>query len=438
MRNSKYIIFVLSIIAFSFSTKAFFQKRELLSDTELLELVQKQTFKYFWDAADKKSGWAKERLGAKVDKNAVITSGGTGLGIASFPVAVERSWITRQEALQRLSLVLDFIEKAEKFHGAFAHWYDPKSKKAVAFSKYDDGGDIVETAFLIQGLLINRQYFNRNTEEEEAIRTRINTIWNNVEWSWYVQPNDDHLTWHWSKKYGFIKNHKITGYNEALVAFVLGVGSKDYAIGTDVYHKGWARSGKMKREGRTHYGLKLPLGPDYGGPLFFTHYSFLGLNPKKMKDRYADYWEQNTNHAKINYLYCVENPKGYKGYSEKSWGLTASYGYEGYSAHSPKNDRGVITPTAALSSFPYTPKESMAALRHFYFDLGDKIWGAYGFTDAFSEENNWHDYRYLAIDQAPIIGMIENYRTGLLWDLFMSCPEIQEGLIKMGFQKSKL
>ncbi len=403
-----------------------------LSDEELLELVQKQTFKYFWDFAEKNTGMAYERSTSKNSKLKRVTSGGTGLGLAAFPIAVERGWITRDEATDRLDKILTFLEKTDTFHGAYAHWYSGSTEEVVRFSEFDDGGDIIETAFLIEGLLINRQYFNKETSKEINLRTRINNIWEAVEWNWYVQPGDEILTWHWSPNYGFKKNLKIKGHHEGQIAYVLAASSKTHGVPASVYHNGWAQGGNIVKN-RNYYGYDLPLGPKYGGPLFFTHYSYLGLNPKKLEDKYTNYWEQNVNHAKINYTYCVENPKNYKGYGENCWGLTASDGVNGYSAHSPTNDRGVITPTAALSSFPYTPIESMKALRYFYEELGDKIWGDYGFTDAFSEQNNWYDYQYLAIDQAPIIVMIENYRTGLVWDLFMSCPEVQEGLNKLGF-----
>ncbi len=401
-----------------------------LSDNELLEKVQKQTFKYFWDFADTKTGMAHERSSSKNSKLKRVTSGGTGLGLAAFPIAVERGWITRDEAIKRLEKILNFLEKTDKFHGAFAHWYSGETERSVSFSEFDDGGDIIETAFLIEGLLINRQYFNQDNSFETSLRKRINHIWEDVEWDWYVQTGEDVLTWHWSPNYGFKKNHKIRGHHEGQIAYVLAAASKTHGIPASVYHNGWASSGNIVKN-RNYYGYDLPLGPKYGGPLFFTHYSYLGLNPKLLVDKYANYWQQNVNHAKINYAYCVENPNNYKGYGENCWGLTASDGNKGYSAHSPTNDRGVITPSAALSSFPYTPKESMKALRYFYEELGDKIWKEYGFVDAFNLQENWYDHEYLAIDQGPIIVMIENYRTGLVWDLFMSASEIQEGLTKL-------
>jgi len=405
-----------------------------LSDEELLDLVQKETFDYFWDFAESNSGLAKERSQENAyggDGPLIVTTGGSGLGIASFPAAVERGWISRTEAINRLDKILDFLESVPKYHGAFSHWYMGNTAQTRPFSTLDDGGDLVETAFLLQGLLINRQYFDYDSEDEKSIRDRITTIWENVEWDFYTQ-GENVLYWHWSPNYNFQIDLQIKGWNESLIVYVLAASSPTHPISKDVYTNGWASNGGIVTN-RLHYGYNMPLGPSFGGPLFFSHYSFVGLDPRNLSDQYANYWQQNTAHAKINYEYCVGNPLDYEEYGENIWGLTASDNYEGYSAHSPTNDLGVITPTAVLSSFPYIPDESMAAMRHFYEDLGDQLWGEYGFYDAFSEEQNWVADGYLAIDQGPIVAMIENYRTQLPWNLFMANPEIKNGLDELGF-----
>ncbi|WP_282018074.1 glucoamylase family protein [Salegentibacter mishustinae] len=406
------------------------EEEEILSDSELLEKVQQQTFKYFWDFAGENSGLARERSQDDAyggEGRNIVTIGGSGFGLAAFPVAVERGWISRAQATERLEKILDFLEEVPTYHGAFSHWYLDDVAQTRPFGDMDDGGDLVETAFLMQGLLINRQYF----AEETSISERITELWEAVEWDWYTQ-GENVLYWHWSPTYNFQKDLKIQGWNESLMVYVLAASSPTHSIEPEVYHQGWASNGAMVNN-RQHYGHELPLGPSYGGPLFFAHYSFIGLDPRNLSDQYANYWDQNTAHSLIHYNYAIDNPRNYEGYGENSWGFTASDNYEGYSAHSPANDLGVITPTAALSSFPYTPEESMKALRYFYEEMGDKLWGPYGFYDAFSEEENWVADGYLAIDQGPIITMIENYRTGLLWDLFMQDEEIQAGLDKLEF-----
>ncbi len=409
-----------------------------LTDSALLDVVQRQTFRYFWDFGHPVSGLARERSNRSFDYgDEVVTTGGSGFGVMGIIVAVNRHWITRQQGIDRLDKMVNFLWKADAFHGAYPHWLNGNTGKVIRFGRKDDGADLVETAYLMQGMLTARQYFNGNTPKENNIRNKINWMWGELEWDWFTQGGREVLYWHWSPNNGWAMNFPVHGYNECLIMYVLAASAERYPVSAEVYHRGWAQSSFFKN-GKTYYGHVLPLGFDYGGPLFFSQYSFLGLNPKGLKDQYADYWEQNVNHTLINHDYCVENPKHFNGYGPDSWGLTASDVKDGYDASSPTNDQGNIAPTAALSAFPYTPEYSMKALRHFYYDLGDKIWGEYGFTDAFNESQHWYASSYLAIDQGPIIVMIENYRTGLLWKLFMSCPEVQGGLKKLGFTSPAL
>ena len=409
-----------------------------LTDEQLLDLVQKQTFRYFWDFAHPVSGLARERSNIAYEYgHETTTTGGTGFGIMSVIVAAERGWISRDSAVGHLLKMVRFLGKADKYHGVFPHWLNGATGKTIPFSPKDDGADLVETSYLFQGLLCARQYFNQNNPRENQLRNRITWMWNDVEWDWFTRGGLSMLFWHWSPNNGWSMNHEIRGWNECLITYVLAASSPRYSINADVYHRGWANSSHFKNQ-REYYGIKLPLGFDYGGPLFFAHYSFLGIDPKGLKDNYADYWTQNLNHTLINYEHAVRNPNKFKGYGENCWGLTASDNHRGYGAHSPTEDLGVISPTAALSSFPYTPERSMKALRHFYYDHGDKIWTEYGFVDAFNESENWYAKSHLAIDQGPIIVMIENYRSGLLWKLFMSIPEVQTGLKKLGFQSPRL
>lgn len=407
----------------------------ILSSDELLELVQKQTFKYFWDFAEPNSGLTKERSQEDAydgESNRMITIGGSGFGISCFPIAVTRGWISREQAITRLGKILTFLENIETYHGAFSHWYIGETGKTRVFGSKDDGGDIVETAFLIQGLLINRQFFSQDTKEENSLRKRISSIWENIEWNWYTNNNNS-ISWHWSPKQQFDLNLQVSGWNEALIVYVLAASSPTYPITKEVYDNGWARNGDMKN-GAKYYNNELPLGEELGGPLFLSQYSFIGLDPRGLKDSYCDdYFEQNKAHSLINYEYCKSNPKNFRGYSDKCWGLTASDNHKGYSAHSPLNDLGIITPTAALSAFPYTPKESKKALEFFYYEMNEELWGKYGFYDAFSEHHNWVSSGYIAIDQGPIIAMIENYRTQLLWNLFMKDRDVKRGLTKLGF-----
>lgn len=404
-----------------------------LTDDQLLDLVQKQTFRYFWDFGHPISGMARERSNKSFDYgDEVVTTGGTGFGIMATIVASERKFVTREQAAARTKKIVDFLWKADMFHGAFPHWMNGATGKVIRFSPKDDGADLVETSFLFQGLLTARQYYTADNAVENDIRNKILWMWEGIEWNWFTQQQHV-LYWHWSPNNGWSMDHQLKGWNECFITYVLAASSPKFAIDKRVYDEGWANSNTFFN-GKKYFGITLPLGFDFGGPLFFTHYSFLGLDPRGLKDNYADYFEQNKSHTLINRAYCIENPKHYKGYGENSWGLTASDSWQGYAAHSPTEDLGVISPTAALSAFPYTPEYSMKALKHFYFDLGDKIWGEYGFVDGFSEEHNWYAKSYLSIDQGPEICMIENYRTGLLWKLFMSSPDVKRGLNKLGIE----
>jgi hypothetical protein len=408
-----------------------------LSDSALLDLVQKQTFRYFWDFAHPVSGLARERSNKDFNYgDEVVTTGGSGFGVMSVIVATERKWISRDTAARFLLKMIKFLSKSDSYHGVFPHWLNGETGKTIPFSRKDDGADLVETSFLFQGLLCARQYFNGTDRTETELRNRIGWLWNDIEWNWFTK-GEDVLYWHWSPNNGWAMDFPVRGFNECLIMYVLAASGERYPVKSSVYHRGWAQSIFFKN-GKEFYGYKLPLGFDYGGPLFFSHYSFLGLDPNGLKDIYADYWEQNKNHTLINRQHCILNPGKFKGYGPDCWGLTASDTYNGYDAHSPTNDHGTITPTAALSAFPYTPEFSMLALKHFYNDLGDKIWSEYGFTDAFNESQNWYAKSHLAIDQGPIIVMIENYRSQLLWKLFMSVPEVQKGLIKLGFESPYL
>jgi hypothetical protein len=401
-----------------------------LQDEQLLELVQRQTFTYFWEHAHPVSGMARERN----TSGDIVTTGGSGFGIMAMLVAMHRKFISRSEGLSRINTIVTFLDtRAQKYHGAFPHWLNGASGKTITFDGNDNGGDLVETAFMMQGLLCARQYFNGANAAETALRNRINKLWKEVEWDWYQQNGQDVLYWHWSPQHGWQMNAMIEGWNECLVTYVLAAASPTHAVPASVYHKGWSRNGKMKNDAM-YYGIQLPLGPAYGGPLFFEHYSFLGIDPRGLKDQYADYWTQAKNHTLINYMHSVKNPRNYYGYSDSCWGITASDNKSGYAAHEPAQDIGVISPTAALSSFPYTPEESMKALHYFYYRLGDSLWKDHGFVDAFNLSEPWFARSYLAIDQGPIIGMIENHRSGLLWKLFTSCDEVRAGMKKLGFE----
>ena len=425
-------------------------KPDTLSNNTLLDTVERGAFRYFWDGAEPHSGMAPERINMdgiypQHDKD-VVTTGGSGFGVMAILAGIKRGFIARRQGFERIRKIVHSLSTADRFHGAWPHWIYGPTGKVKPFSKKDDGGDIVETAFMVQGLLCARQYFRNGNKEERRLAKQIDKLWRGVDWDWYAplhppvkgDGRERVLYWHWSPDYGWQMNFPIHGYNECLIAYILAASSPTHSIPAAVYHEGWAENGKIK-DTTYHYGYVLQLFRQgravMGGPLFWAQYSYLGLDPHGLRDEYADYWKENVDQTLINYTWCVKNPLRYKGYGPDNWGLTASYSVKGYAAHAPgnKTDLGVISPTAAISSIPYTPGRSLAAIRYWYEDLHDKIWGYYGFYDAFSETDHWYPQKYLAIDQGPEVVMMENYRSRMLWKLFMSCPEVKEGLRKLGF-----
>lgn len=419
-----------------------------MTDEQLLDMVQESHFRYYWDGAEPHSGLARENIPGRRD---MIATGASGFGIMATLAATERGFITRDEAVERFISITSFLTQAEKFHGAVAHFINGKTGKTIPyFGPKDNGGDLVETSFLVQGLLAAHQYFDRNTEKEQQIREKIDVFWKGIEWNWYKRyPDSPFLYWHWSPDQDWVIDHRLIGWNETMITYLLAIMSPTHAVEPQMYYSGWASKDSIAQEyrknwgktddgslyvnGKTYYGLKLDVGVSNGGPLFFIHYSYMGLNPRHFTDRYTNYFHNNRIIAQINHRYCVENPGKYSGYGSDCWGLTASDFAWGYQAQEPVlyRDNGTIAPTGALASFPYTPAESMAALKNYYRNYGQFLWGEYGFRDAFNLSENWCSPIFMGLNQAPVTVMIENYRSGLIWELFMSHPDVNKGIEKI-------
>jgi len=437
----------------NFSEVASAETKEL-SDDELLTMLEEECFRYYWEGGHPVAGATLENIPGD---DRIVSTGASGFGVMALIVGVDRGFITREQGVQRLTQILDFLEKAPRYHGAWPHFLNGYTAESMlVFGMFDNGGDLVETAFLMQGLLAARQYFKGDSEAEQNIYQRITKMWEAVEWDWYRRsPQNSALVWHWSPQWSWYIDHRLTGFNETMITYLLAIASPTHPVPADLYYSGWASQspaasayrtgwsgttdGSLYKNGHTYYGVKLDVGVGTGGPLFFTQYSFMGFDARGIHDRFTNYFDNNRNLALINLEYCKANPGHFLGYGPNDWGLTASDDQLGYSGHSPElsNDNGTITPTGALASFPYTPDASIAALKFFYRDLGDRLWGIYGPHDAFNLTHNWFSPVYMGLDQAPIVVMVENYRTGLVWKMFMSNPEIQPMLDKIGFERDK-
>lgn len=408
-----------------------------MTDDELLTMVQQASFRYYWEGASPVSGMARENLPGN-DK--IVATGATGFGVMALVVGVDRGFITREQGTERLLIMARFLERADRFHGAWAHFMDGSTGKALpVFGAYDDGADLVETSFLMEGLLTARQYFDRDTPEEQELRNRITRLWQSVEWDWFRRdPQNDALFWHWSPDYAWYIHNRLTGWNEVMITYLLAIASPTHAAPASFYYTGWA--GRDYSQPHKVEGVELKVGAGVGGPLFFTHYSFMGFDPQGIHDKYTNYFDQNRNMAKINFAYCERNPGHRAGYGGDDWGITAVDGPAGYVPYEPNAannfelDDGTIAPTGAISSMPYLPEESLRALKHFYRDMGAELWGPFGFRDAFNQQQDWVANINMGLNQAPMVVMIENYRTGLIWKTFMKNPEIRPALEHIGFR----
>ncbi|MFM1897789.1 MAG: hypothetical protein RL577_29 [Bacteroidota bacterium] len=432
---------LLAVLTAPFITRAQYQIDPVnswnLEEQAAYDTVMRRTFEYFWTAAEPNSGMACERVhvdGIYPEQDqTVVTTGGTGFGLMAILAGVHRGYVTREQAFERFCRIVRFLEKADRFHGAWPHWIYGETGRVKPFWIKDDGGDLVETSFLLQGLLSVRQAYADGNRKERKLAQRIDALWRGVEFDWYTRGGDS-LYWHWSPNYGWEMNFPVRGFNECHIMYVLGLLSPTHPISASVYTNGWNRRGEMKslhavgaEQGLSQsYGLQFDHQGDVplGGPLFWAHYSYLGMDPRGLIDACGHYGVEATNMALINWDWCRHQSGRWAGYSDSSWGLTSSYSIKGYAGHAPAagRDLGVISPTAALSSFPYSPEQSKAALMNWYRNKPELL-GPYGFYDAFSESENWMLPRYLAIDQGPIVVMMENYRSALLWNLFMACPE---------------
>lgn len=401
-----------------------------LDDAALRDRVAQATALYFLDWSHPVSGMARERSGGAFgyDVEETVCTGGTGFGILAQIVAAERGWRPRRDILDRVFRIVGFLEAADSFDGVFPHFLNGTTGRVLPFAKGDDGGDLVETAFLMTGLLGAAAYFT----EEPSLTARIEALFGAVNWAAHMR-DDGAVMWHRHPDRPWPANAlPIRGWNEALPVFILGAGSCTHPIPATSYHDSWAKTPTFLN-GRIYGDTTLPLGPDWGGPLFMSQYPFLGIDPRGLRDAYADYGQYVRAHALVNRQHCVMNPGGWTGYGPNCWGLTASDDPIGYVAHSPTDDTGTITPTAALGSFAFAPAEAMPVLRHLHDDLGDRIWGEAGFADAFNETRDWVAGSRLSIDQAPIVIGLENHRSGLLWRLVSARPEVQRGLRTLDF-----
>ena len=402
-------------------------RSQFLDTNQLLTEVQEAGFRYFYDYAQPVSGLS--RIGTRANPD-VCSSGDTGFGMFNLVVGIDRGFITRPQGISRALKILTFLTgKADRFHGAFSHLIDGSAGKALPFGHDDDGADIVETAFLMQGVLLWREYFSGTGPDEVEIRKLSDGLWRAVEWDWFAtrENGQSFMRWHWSPDHGWLENDKITGFNECQIVYLLALASPTHAVQPQVYWQGWQTA--LYATHRMQFGIPLELGPhDFGPPLFWIQFSYLGLDPHSVRFDGKTYFEHFNDICRIEMLYGQSRSNHFEGYGS-FWGWTAGYGPDNYKEYLPGGiDDGTINPSAAISSMPYVPDASRALLFELYANHGSQCWGPFGFYDSFNLSRNWFARDYLGNDVGPLAPMIENYRTGLCWKIFMNAPEIRNAL----------
>jgi hypothetical protein len=402
----------------------------VLDDGAFLDLVQHTAFDYFWYETNPQNGLVKDRS----SYTSLSSIAAVGFGLSALTVGIDRGWISREVGRARVLTTLTFLwnsphgpeADATGYNGFYYHFLDMQTGRRDG----DTELSTIDTALLLGGVLHVQEYFDQLDATEARIRTLADALYRRVDWPW-MQVRSVKLCHGWKPETGFLP-HDWGGYNEAMILYLLALGSPTFPISPQAW-TAWTSS----YDWQTHYGQAFVVFP----PLFGHQYSHVWVDFRNIQDTYMrakglDYFENSRRATLANRAYAIANPHGWADYGENVWGLTASDIPSSYSARGappPERDDGTITPTAAGGSFAFTPHESLAALRHMYATYRTQIWGPYGFKDAFNPSMKWFATDYLGIDQGPIVLMIENYRSGRIWHVFMQHPAIQRGLEHAGF-----
>ena len=402
-----------------------------------IDLTARLAFDYFWEQANPANGLVKDR---STDGSAASIAA-VGFGLSAITVGIDRGWITRAEGAGRVEATLDFFATCPQgeaasdvcgYRGFFYHFLDLRTGTRAGTNELST----IDTALLLGGVLQAAEYFDGGGAEEARIRELADTIWRRVEWDW-ATPRSPRVALGWRPEEGFLP-FDWRGYNEAMILYVLGLGSPTHPL-PDGAWDAWTAT--YPSDWQTHYGLTFLTFP----PLFGHQYSHVWIDFRDIQDDYmrskdSDYFENSRKATLAQRAYAIDNPRGWPNYGPNEWGLTASDDpppaplYIARGAAPVQNDNGTITPTAAGGSYAFTPAESREALRTFYARYRPTLWGPYGLRDAYNVALNWTATDYLGIDQGPIVLMIENERTGVVWDAFTRHPDVQRGLDRAGFR----
>lgn len=390
-----------------------------LSDEELLDKIQRQSLEFFTLERNPKTGLVRDRADnfKKGIRPGAASIASVGFALTAFGVGASRNWLDRTTAREMTRRTLEFfLHHAPQEHGFFYHFMEMETGKRAHRSELSP----IDTALFLAGVLFAAEFY-----EDPQIRELAEKIYERVDWPWLLHGGET-LALAWSPESGFQKQ-RWDHYNESMILYLLAIGSPTHPIPASSWQ-----------------ALRRPLG-SYGPfrliqfpPLFGHQYSHIWVDFRDRNDGYADYFKNSVNATLANRKFCMDQASKFESYGPNSWGLTASDGPFGYRAYGAPpgwaEHDGTIAPTACGSSIVFTPKESLACLRHFYENLREKLWGRYGFSDAFNLDKNWFDTEVIAIDQGALLLMIENYRTGLIWKVMSRNLSLERALKAVGFK----
>ncbi len=403
-----------------------------LTDEALLDSLQRTAFEYFWNEANPVNGLIRDRN----QSWSPCSIAAQGFGFSAICIAIDHGWVTLEEGRARIRLAMDTLWNGAQgpeqynrngYKGLFYHFLDYNS----GVRTWDSELSTIDTALLMAGVLDAQEYFTGADPLDGELRALADSLYLRVDWD-FMRNFGAGIRMGWKPETGFNTFGNWVGYNEAMILYILALGSPTHPVPTYTWTT-WTNNYNWG----TQYGYTYLIFP----PLFGHQYShcwidFRGIQDNYMRLKDIDYFENSRRATLAAREYCIANPFGHVGYGPNTWGLTASDDPGGYLAHGAppaQNDNGTITPTAAAGSIPFAPEVVVPALQNMYDAYGVMLWGKYGFKDAFNLGQFWWGTDYLGIDQGPIIIMIENYLNGAVWNRFMQNPYLQAGLAGAGF-----
>jgi hypothetical protein len=388
-------------------------------DEALLEELERATYLYFWEQANPQTGLVKDRCNVHVaDRGIVASIAATGFGLTALCIAENRGYVAYPQARDRVLAALRFLWKKLPHHRGFFYHF---AHVDTGERQWDSEVSSVDTAILLCGVLTCSRHFRVEEIEDLAY-----SIFNRVDWSWLSE--DTSLLAHgWMPELGFLP-YRWDGYSELMMMYLLGMGSSSHPLPPEAW-KSWKRS-IFEYDGMRYIGAF--------APLFIHQYSQAWFDFRNKRDHYADYFQNSVTATAVHRRFCLDLAKQFPDYSEDLWGISASDSQHGYVAWGGPPAigpiDGTVVPSAAAGSLPFLPQECLRVLRNMKSRYADRVWSRYGLVNAFNPLKKWYDSDVVGIDTGITMVMVENARTGFVWNTFMRSPEAQRGMERAGFQ----